>query len=142
MNNKPINISLGLNKQSYTIDGDESRVIYLDPSDMSVAKRLEDFSGTVEALFDKLRDIPDEEFTQRVLDVDKELREAINVVFDYDVCSVCVPSGTMFDGKDGKFKFEIVMNTLAAVYTDNISAEMKKITDRISKHTKKYTKKK
>ena len=134
-------ISLGLRKKSFAIDGDDNRVIYLDPSDMSILTRLEVFSKQIEGTLIKLKDVPNEQIGAKIQEVDTELRAQINAVFDYDVCSVCVPSGTLIDVVDGRFKFEIIVEALSNVYTSTISAEMKKVTDRVAKHTQKYVKK-
>ena len=132
-------ISLGIRKKSFAIDGDEGRVIYLDPSDMGILSRLETFGNQIEPTLSKLKDVSTEQLGSVIAEVDKELRDEINAVFDYDVCSVCVPSGTMVDVIEGKFKFEIVVNALADVYTNTISDEMKKVTARMAEHTEKYT---
>lgn len=144
MNNTPItNISLGLHKKSYTIDGDENSVIYLDPSDMNILNRIQEFSAEVDVVLSSLKELSEEdEVVPKLAETDAQMRELINKLFDYDVCSVCVPSGTLFDAIGGQFKFEIIVDGLSKVYADNISAEMKKVTDRMSQHTKKYVKKK
>ena len=134
-------ISLGIHKKSFAIDGDENRVIYLDPSDMGIMNRIDVFGKQIDEIIEKLKDVPVGELGARIIEVDGDMREAINNIFDYDVCSACVPCGTMLDVLDGKFKFEIVVQALANVYTDTISSEMKKVTTRMSAHTKKYIKK-
>lgn len=139
-NTTPI-ISLGLRKKSFAIDGDENRVIYLDPSDMGIINRIDVFGKQIDTIIEKLKDVPADQLGSRIVEVDVEMREAIDKIFDYEVCAVCVPSGTMFDVVDGKFKFEIVVQGLSNVYTNTISTEMKKINDRISSHTQKYIKK-
>lgn len=144
MNNKPTtnNISLGFSKKAYTIDGDDSKVIYLDPSDMSILTRIQTFSEKSEPVFKKFETVTEEEFSTALTDIDAELRHMINELFDYDVCSVCLANGTLFDMMSGKFKFEIIIEGLSKVYTDTISAEMKLVSARMSAHTKKYTTKK
>ena len=131
-------ISLGIRKKSFAIDGDESRIILLDPSDMSIVERLDTFSEQLDPTLAKLKDVSAEQLGKVIAEVDKELRDKINAIFDYDVCSVCVPCGTMVDVFEGKFKFELVVTALTNVYTTTISDEMKKVTARMAKHTKKY----
>ena len=143
MNNTNItNISLGLRKKEFTIDGDENSVIYLDPSDMNILTRIQEFSTEADAVLSSLKDMEENEVMSKLAEVDAKMRELINKLFDYDVCSVCVPSGTLFDAVGGQFKFEIIVDGISKVYADNISTEMKKVTDRMSSHTKKYVKKK
>ena len=143
MNNTNItSISLGLQKKSFCIDGDESKIIYLDPSDLDIISRIKVFSDRTDELFSSLTGMEEDKVIEKLKESDVTLRSYVNELFDYDVCSVCVPVGTLFDAIGGKFKFEIIVNGLSKVYSDTISAEMQKITDRVSKHTKKYTKKK
>ena len=137
-NNITPNISLGIKKKSFTIDGDENRVIYIDPTDMGIIGRMEAFSADIDPLLKSLKDVGEDGLVAKISEVDGILREKINQAFDYDVCSVCVPCGTMLDAVDGKFKFEIVVDALSQVYVDNISSEMQKVTARMAEHTKKY----
>lgn len=142
MNNTNItNISLGLGKKKFTIDGDENKVIYLDPSDMGILPRIKQYSTDAETILGKLKNVTEEELVDKMTEVDKELREAINTLFDYDVCSVCVPKGTLFDPMAGQFKFEIIVDGLSKVYADTITTEMQAVTKKMSEHTKKYTNK-
>lgn len=143
MNNTNItSISLGLQKKSFCIDGDESKIIYLDPSDLGIMERTKVFAEKTDELFKGLTDLEEDKVIEKLKESDSVLRGYVNELFDYDVCSVCVPSGTLFDAIGGVFKFEIIVNGLSKVYSDTISNEMQKVTDRVSKHTKKYTKKK
>ena len=134
-------ISLGIRKKSFAIDGDENRVIYLDPSDMGIISRIEEFDKQIEQVLVRLKDVPSDKLGETIKEVDKELRERIDKVFDSEVCAVCVPSGTMVDAVDGRFKFEIVVEALSDIYTSTIASEMKKVTARIQTHTQKYVKK-
>lgn len=142
MNNTNItNISLGLGKKKFTIDGDENKVIYLDPSDMGILPRIKQYGADAEVILGKLKDVTEGELIDKMNEVDKELREAVNTLFDYDVCSVCVPKGTLLDAINGQFKFEIIVDGLSKVYADTITAEMQAVTKKMSEHTKKYTNK-
>lgn len=131
-------ISLGIHKKSFAIDGDENRIILLDPSDMGIVGRIETFSEQIDSTLSKLKDVPVEQLGSAIAEVDKAVRDEINAIFDYDVCSICVPCGTMVDVIDGKFKFELVVTALADVYTNTISTEMKRVAARMSEHTQKY----
>ena len=44
----------------------------------------------------------------------------------------------MFDLSNGEFTFEIIIETLFALYEDTINAESKKLAKRIKSHTDKY----
>lgn len=134
------NISLGFTKKRYTIDGDENKVIYLDPSDMGILTRIKQFGIDASEVLGSLKDIKEDEVIDKMNEVDGKLRTILNTLFDYDVCSVCVPTGTLLDAMNGKFKFEIIVEGLSQVYATNITKEMKAVTKKMSEHTKKYTK--
>ena len=134
------NISLGLNKKRFTIDSDENKVIYLDPSDMGILTRIKQFSTDASEVLGTLKDIKEDEVIDKMNEVDGKLRTILNTLFDYDVCSVCVPTGTLLDAVNGQFKFEIIVDGLSRVYAENITKEMQAVTKKMSEHTKKYTK--
>ena len=134
------NISLGLNKKRFTIDSDENKVIYLDPSDMGILMRIKQFGTDASEVLGTLKDIKEDEVIDKMNEVDGKLRTILNTLFDYDVCSVCVPTGTLLDAVNGQFKFEIIVDGLSKVYAENITKEMQAVTKKMSEHTKKYTK--
>ena len=67
------------------------------------------------------------------------MREYVDYIFDYPVSAVCAKYGTMYDPKDGKFRYESIIDGLTKLYADNINAEYNKISQRLAKHTEKYT---
>lgn len=140
-NTNTANISLGLSKQPYTIDGDENKVIYLDPSDMGILSRIKQFAVDAERIFGNMKDLTEDELLDKINEVDSELRTVINTLFDYDVCSVCVPTGTLLDAIGGQFKFQIIVDGLSKIYAENITKEMQAVTKKMSEHTQKYTNK-
>lgn len=139
------------NKTKYSINGDPCKTIELDPSDLNIITRLNTQYKKLQKLGEKAQNLlsglddtkDDEEFMQDAANalssVDKEMRECVNAIFDYDVCSVCVPTGSMYDPVNGSFKFEYLVTTLLNLYEDNLTKEGKKLQAKISKHTGKYT---
>lgn len=153
MNNKNTtnNISLGIRTKTFTIDDDPNRVIELDPSDMGVIGRLDEAIPKIDAIMKefveagkKMSEDGGTDFGVLLKDFDTRMREIVNTVFDYDVCTVCVPKGTLFDivSDSDKFKFEVIIESLSKVYEDTIIGDLTRVQNRMNEHTKKYTAKK
>lgn len=140
------------NKTKYSINGDPYKIIELDPSDLNIITRLNTQYKKLQKLGEKAQNLlaglddtkDDEAYMQdasdALVEVDKEMRDCVNAIFDYDVCSVCVPTGSMYDPVNGSFKFEYLVTTLLNLYEENLTKEGKKIQAKIAKHTGKYTK--
>ena len=150
-NNTTNNISLGIRTKTFTIDDDPNRVIELDPSDMGVIGRLDEAIPKIDAIMNEFVEAGKSMsgdggagFGTTLKELDTRMREIINTVFDYDVCTVCVPKGTLFDVVPGsdKFKFEVIIESLAKVYEDTIIGALTRVQTRMNEHTKKYTTKK
>ena len=142
------NINLGIRTKTFTIDGDPNRVIELDPSDMGVIGRLDEAIPQIDEVMkefvEKGKAMAEDGgigFGIALKDLDGRMRTIVNTVFDFDVCSVCVPKGTMFDVvvDSDKFKFEVLIEGLSKVYEDTIMGDLKRVQARMTEHTKKYT---
>ena len=148
---KEIDLSV-TRKQRLRIDGDNSRVVELDLSDMGIISRLTDSYPKLEKLQEKAikmsenatgEDFDEVKLGKDLKTLDKEMRGIIDYIFDSNVSEVCAPSGTMYDPFGGKCRYEHIIEKLVEAYDANISAEAKKLnTDGIEKHTKGYNKRK
>ena len=143
-------------KQRFRINGDNNAILELNTSDAGMLARLDEADKRMIDIMDKFRtlqeetdnvdegNVPKEEAVDRlgaiISDMDKEMRDVIDYVFDSNVSEICAPSGTMFDPIDGKFRYEHIIDKIGDLYEASIKAESKKIQARISKHTKKYNK--
>lgn len=148
-NNIQLNIS---EKQEYTINGNKENVIKLNPSDMgiiartnAVMQKLNDAEKNYADLMIKIAESgkDDEEFdfnafSEGFTKINDEMKEMVNFIFDYDICSVCAKDGSMFDLCDGEYRYVVIMETLIPMYTDTIQEEMKKRVEKMKKHTAKY----
>lgn len=155
-NNVVGNIDLSaLKKKRFTIDGDENRIIELDTSDIMITSRLAEAYPKIEDLLKRVQNIPTVEdntddintmvnglsqFGKNLKEIDTEMRQLIDYIFDAPVSEVCAPTGSMYDPKQGSFRAEIIIDVLMQLYENDIKAETKKIKSRIDKHTSKYTK--
>lgn len=153
-----IDISLSvIRKKRFRIDNDDSRILELNTSDLNILARLKETYPKLVALADNaFKNLPEvdttsenydfmtDETTGKVIDAlddaDKQMRKLVDYIFDSNVSEICAPSGSMYDPINGKFRFEHIIDTLAALYETEVSTEMNNIATRISKHTNKYTK--
>lgn len=141
------NIDLGLRKKErFTINGNEDKFIELNIGDVGISARFADAIPKINEWVEKVETLAfgedeesNEQFSKGFKEADKAIRDILNEVFDYDVCSVCVGNqGSMFDLVDGEFTFEIILETLFGLYEDTITEESKKLQKRIKSHTDKY----
>lgn len=131
----------GAKRQRFRINGDPSAIIELNLSDLGIVERLEKGIKQLEEQMSKIAQVEpdDEELSKKLKEADTAMRECIDYIFDYPVSAVCAKYGTMYDPKDGKFRYEHILEGLTKLYNNNINEEYKKFQNRIKKHTAKYT---
>lgn len=131
----------GIKKQKFRINGDSNSIIELDLSDLKIIDRLQEGLQKLEEEMREIAavDVEDEEFSNKLAEADARMRETIDYIFDYPVSAVCAKYGTMYDPKDGMFRYEHIIDALTKLYQNNINEEYKKFQTRIKKHTEKYT---
>lgn len=145
------NIALGLGASEFTIDGDKDKKIYLYTNDMGIIGRIQETVPKINELESKYvklyldtsdntktEDEQIREFSDGIKSIDADLRDCINYIFDYDVCSVILPSGTMVNLKDGEYIFSIIVSSLLELYSDTIVEETEKLVAKMKKRADKY----
>ena len=144
-----------IKKKKFRIEGDNNRILELDTSDLSVLNRIEDSyeklvdlerkasllkvqsEGSEDATLDEA--VERSNISQTLREIDAEMRDIMDFIFDADVSAKCAPSGSMFDPYNGEFRYEHILNTLTKLYETNFDKEVALIKKRINKHTDKYT---
>lgn len=151
-----LDLSLSSRKR-FRIDGDDSRVLELNTSDLNLITRLRSaYPQLKDIAQNAFRDLPDaviedenydfmedeatSKLSEALQDADTKMRTLLDYIFDSNVSELCAPHGSMFDPVNGKLRFEHIIDTLAPLYETDISTEMNKVTANVSKHTAKYTK--
>lgn len=133
------------------INGDNSRIIELNLSDMLLTSRLKEEYDKLGKYIDEVvavtadDDNSDEalaSLADKLKDIDKKMRECVDRIFDYPVCKVCAPEGSMYDPFNGTFRFEHIIKALLGYYNENVTAEYNKIKNKVNRAASKYTKKK
>lgn len=145
-------------KKSFRIDGDNSRIIYLDTSDMNIMVRFNETYPEIQKLAvdatNRLATIkaskgedesedksPLDDISEILKEIDKQMRVKVDYIFASEVSDICVPTGNMYDLNNGEFRFEHIIDVLSTLYANNFRAEFKKMQERVKKHTAKYTNK-
>jgi len=140
-----------IKKKRFRINGDFTKMLELNVSDMNIVVRLQKALNELKTLQDEASQVAiDTDNTEEALEkmaqslsvIDAKMRELIDFIFDSNVSEVCASDGSMYDSFNGTFRYEHIIETLTALYENNISSEYKKMQAKISKKTSKYTQKK
>lgn len=138
----------------FRINGDNNKIIELNISDLGIVPRLNKAYGKLNELMDEVGDalqsLPDkeEDVTEEVFNsmsdtlenLDKEMKKQVDYLFDAPVSEKCCDGGSMWDPIDGSFRYEHIIEKLANLYTNNLSAEFSKMKRKVEDRTAKYTK--
>ena len=125
------------------------RPIELNPSDLMFVKRLNDIYPRLQQSAEKAMtelDIDEDKSTEEILsktsevltNIDSDMRNAMDELFDTNVSEVCAPAGSMYDPFNGEFRFEIIIRALSKLYENNLDTEATKTMNKLKKHTAKY----
>lgn len=138
-------------KKVFRINGDNSKLIELNPSDMGILTRLTEAYPKLQKLEERAvkmtadvssdGDFDEVKLGKELKSVDKDMRKIIDTVFDANVSEVCAPDGTMFDMFNGKCRYEYIINAIINLYDENISKETQNLKDGTQKYTAKYSNK-
>ena len=130
-------------KQRFRINGDNNSIIELNTSDLGILERYEKGLADLEKEMEVVTSIPDDEddksMMKKLMEADKHMRDCLDFIFDSPISAVCGRGGTMYDPKDGKFRYEVIIESLLQLYTNNINQEAKLIANRVKQRTAKYT---
>jgi len=149
-----VDVDLGfVEKRKFRICGDYNRMLELNVSDLNIASRLKVGYPKLKTLLTeaqaKIAAIPDDldeeqmlgELADKLTDIDAEMRKVIDYIFDANASAVCAPSGNMYDPVGGQFRFERIIEKLAALYTNGLDKEFEQLKNRVEPKVSKYTKK-
>lgn len=148
-----IDINIGeIEKKRFRINGDDNKILELNTSDLNIASR---FSEAYPALIEcekqvtELQESANEDtdelgsismFSEKLKSIDTKMKELMDFIFDSNVSEICAGNGSMYDPLDGYMRYEVIIDRLSDLYTDNLGKEMKKVQNRMKTHTAKYTK--
>ena len=159
VNENITNIDLSvIRKKRFTINGDSSKVLELNTSDLNILARLKEaYPKLIDLANNAFKDLPDtldvtedynfaedeatSEVIQKLKEADTNMRELVDYIFNSNVSELCASDGSMYDPISGKFRFEYIIETLVTLYETDVSKELNSLSTRVRKHTDKYTNK-
>ena len=149
-----------LRKKRIRIDGDDNRILEINTTDLGLITRLHEIEPKLDALakkavtideldVDKFGDENDSTFATfatTLKEIDTEMRQLMDELFQTNVSEVCGSDGSMFDPINGTTRYEIILDALLQLYDESVQKELtrkpeanvKKI-NRVHYHTDKYT---
>lgn len=147
-------IDLDLSSSARTkirINGDNSKVLELNLSDIGIITRLNDAYPKLDELQAEVTkvtsadNIEDEEalsiISEQFKVINQKMKDLVDFIFDFPVSAICCDGGSMYDPVAGQYRFEYIIENLSKLYGDTINAEYKRMKNRVETHTAKYTKK-
>jgi len=150
------NINLNIDtRESFTIDGDENKVIKLDIHDTNIVTRLTDALEEIRKTHNswtELNEIANKgenmtneemtEFSEKFKSIEAEMRNHLDYAFDCPgMCDTILGNTSIFSSVNGVLKYEQIIDSIITVYEDSIKAETAKLNKRtVAKKTEKYVK--
>lgn len=153
--NEVVDIDLSVTeRKKFRFNHDDSRIVELNTSDMGIIHRMDEAYPKLTALQEKAGKLTDglntndessvmedlHTMADRLEEVDAEMRNLIDYIFDAEVSKAAAPDGSMYDPFNGSLRYEYIITTLIKQYTDNLQGEFSKMEKQFKKHTDKYTK--
>ena len=144
----PAALTLDLSETARTniwINGDCTKVIRLNLTDMGVMSRLQDAYPKLDELTAEVQnlasaDISDKEIVATFKKIDQQMKDIVDDIFDYPVSEVCCDGGSMYDPVGGQLRFEYIIDRISKLYEASLNDEFKKMQAKMKAHTAKYTK--
>lgn len=153
-----INLQVESQKQTIQLNGNPEKVIELDLGDSNIITRLSEGADKIENLVKERQNLHEllangndstesnakyyQDLAVKFKELENNMREIINEIFEYDVCTPFLGTSSVFSIKNGEFAFEKIINSLMGLYEDSIRKESNNLKQRLSKHTDKYLKNK
>ena len=140
-----------IKKKRFRINGDSSKILELNTSDVNIVSRLSKVYPKLQKLAEDATSFSEDEandnseealakFAAKLETIDEKMSKLIDELFDANVSETCKDGGSMYDPFGGMFRFEHIINTLSSLYENNFNEEFAKMRQRVSKHTSKYIK--
>lgn len=135
-----INFNSG-NYKEYAINGDESRTIRINVSDVGIITRLQDAVRKVDDIAEKATAREEnEDRTQLLKEYDKSVRDMVNDVFGSDVCTAALGSVNVFsEASNGKPVLINLLEALVQVVIQEIKSAQAAAQIKLEEKAEKYT---
>jgi len=148
---KVIDISIPeVEKTRFRVNGDNDKILELNTSDPNVLTRLNKGYKELVKLTDKVaslkydenEDNASDKLADALEDLDNQMKAQLDYIFDAEVGKVLAGNSSMYSIRDGKFRFETVIETLGNLYENSFNKEFEAMRKRVAKRTSKYIGKK
>lgn len=123
--------------KEYSINGDESRILRINTSDMNIITRMNKAEKELQKIADKCNSATADNAIETLSYLDNEVRKQINYVFDGDVSDIIFGNTNCISLAGGKPIFENFLEAVLPIIKEDISTEQKKIERKVSKYTSK-----
>ena len=127
------------------VNGDCTKVLRLNLSDMNMMKRLRESYPKLDELTEEVQkmmateDISSDEIIDTFDKINQQMKDIVDGIFDFPVSDMMCDGGSMYDMLGGQLRFEYIIDKLAGLYGNTIAEEAKRLNARLAKHTGKYT---
>lgn len=137
-------------KTRFRINGDNDKILELNTTDPNILPRLNKGYKELIKLTEKVSSLNYDEnggeaesdkLSKALEDIDTQMKDKLDYIFDSNVGEVLGGNSSMYSIRDGKFRFETVIETLGNLYEKNFNKEFEAMRKRMTKHTSKYIKK-
>ena len=142
-----------IKKKRFRINGDNSKILELNTSDMGIVTRLKEayprLNDLMDSVTDKFSNLPDDDeddevqltaLSDAVNEIDKQMRAEIDFIFNSNVSEICGSEGSMWDPIDGSFRYEHIIDKLTKLYENNLDKEYASMKRRVENKAGKYVK--
>lgn len=117
---KSINFESGI--KEYAINGDESKTIRINVTDLNLLKRIEDIAPKLTEIQNRYKDMK-QPTPQQFFDMDVEIRELFNGVFGSDICTPAFgDTNCVSVNEQGEFLFVAFFNAFIPLLKEDILA--------------------
>ena len=138
-----------LERKRFRINGDNNKILKLNTSDLFVGSRMEEAYNKLNKLMDevmeRIGEVPDnkEEVTDEqatdvfdaLKEIDAKMREQVDYIFDSNVSELCADDGSMWDIREGAFRYEIIIEAISRLYENDLDKEFTKLKNRVEGRT-------
>lgn len=136
------NIKFNDGMKSFSVNGDENKKIYFNPSDYNILERFKTAFAQIENLETKYNET--KKNNNRVMEtsiaLDKEIKEAINYIFGSDVSTIAFGTTNCLSTAGGEPICVNFLNAVLPILKKEIKAEKEKSEKKIAKYTKQVKK--
>lgn len=138
------NINFDDGFKTFTVNGDENRVVRFNPSDFGILTRAEETEQAFNEIGSKLESMgnTDEVSVEQIAQVLRETESDVKRQFDYMFNSSV--SDVLFVGQspiaivNGEFLFKRILDAIMPIIVESINEEKKKAEKKMAKYTEQY----